>query len=529
MKLLTWLLVWIPRLPALFTLLFVAGMLGYLALVAVIVKAGGVQTMADALWVLVGLPRPPAVLGFDVATRVFWEGLVVVLALFVGVLASYNLAAAVHRAARPRVRIRVAGPQPERPGTGTALRDVQRIGIILAGGGAKGAYQAGALRAVHEFLEANGALDRVRMIAGTSIGSWNAMFWLAGLVKPPPAGGPSPHEAWWRSIRLSRILEFDQYLPMRSNHFLRPTPWRESFRELFSRPEAVRARLGRLFQTPAIGGAEPTHFYFTRSNVERGHLEFSTNRASLRTLTRPRLRTPDPTDEEPVVPADRYEVIEGPVEEAVPRMERAVFASMDLPPLFPYLPIKVEHTEYFEDGGVVENLPVSFGAQIERCDLLFVLPLNASFAEPVNHTSVLGRLSRVMDVRQGVIERHAMKLSYLYNELAALRNRVDELESPRERKSRDTLELQQRAVALEATALRRSHRPISIFAICPAPPLAIATTEFWKGREAGQAFELMYAATRYELAENFTQNTDPNWVRMTLVGPQGERTWTDDF
>jgi predicted acylesterase/phospholipase RssA len=367
------------------------------------------------------------------------------------------------------------------------------------------------------------------MIAGTSIGSWNAMFWLAGLVKPPAGGGLSAHEAWWRSIRLSRIVEFDQYLPLRSNHFVRPTPWREAFGELFIRPESVRARLAGLFDAVGPDGHEPIHFYFTRSNVARGHLEFATNRESLRRQMRPRLSTPDPTDEEPVVPTDRYEVIEGPVDAALPRLERAVFASMDLPPLFPYVPIKVEETEHFEDGGVVENLPVRFGTQIEPCDLLFVLPLNASFAEPVNHTSVVNRLTRVMDVRQGVIERHAMKLSYLYNELAALRGRVAELETPRERKSRDTLEMTQRTVELESTALRREHQLISLFAICPEPPLGIGTTQFWKPKEAGEAFELMYAATRYELAENFKQATNPHWVRMTLVGPQGQRRWTDDF
>jgi hypothetical protein len=54
-----------------------------------------------------------------------------------------------------------------------------RIGIVLAGGGAKGAYQAGAMKAIYEFLESHHALGNVKVISGTSIGSWNAMFWLA--------------------------------------------------------------------------------------------------------------------------------------------------------------------------------------------------------------------------------------------------------------------------------------------------------------------------------------------------------------
>src|SRR5215469_8558330 len=75
-----------------------------------------------------------------------------------------------------------------------------RIGIVLAGGGAKGVYQAGALHAIWEFLEREGALDCVRMIAGTSIGSWNSMFWLTGQVAERN-GSHGPLCEWWTSAR----------------------------------------------------------------------------------------------------------------------------------------------------------------------------------------------------------------------------------------------------------------------------------------------------------------------------------------
>src|SRR5262245_58437267 len=48
----------------------------------------------------------------------------------------------------------------------------RNIAIVLAGGGAKGIYQAGAMKAIYEFLAARGAVDRVVSIASTSIGSW---------------------------------------------------------------------------------------------------------------------------------------------------------------------------------------------------------------------------------------------------------------------------------------------------------------------------------------------------------------------
>lgn len=77
-----------------------------------------------------------------------------------------------------------------------------------------------------------------------------------------------------------------------------------------------------------------------------------------------------------------------------------VFASMDLPPLFPYMEMG---ESVFEDGGVIDNLPVMFAA-MEQCDLIFVLPLNSDFNAVPNRKSVLNRFLRVMDVRQGALE-----------------------------------------------------------------------------------------------------------------------------
>ncbi|MGH7382271.1 MAG: patatin-like phospholipase family protein [Candidatus Methylomirabilales bacterium] len=524
MKLLRFVFVWGRRIPVRFTLSFIILMLIYLVSVSWLVEAGRVTTVVDLLWKLLGFLGVPASLGEFAIVKVFFEGLVVVFILLLGILASYNVSAWAYQWLRQKPRLVVHGPVLHSPGIGTRLDGFERIGIILAGGGAKGAYQAGAMKAIHEFLEQNNALHKVRMIAGTSIGSWNAMFWLAGLIKPRGPTEMSLHEEWWRTISISRIVEFDTYWPLRRNHFVLSTPWQETFRRIFVETPEVRDRMARLF-VPGGGDQDPpVHFYLTRSNVERGHLEFSTNWPGIRTLSRPNLRTADPDDVEPVVRPDRCEVIErDDIEKALARTAQAVFASMDLPPLFPYMKIKVEMEEWFEDGGVVENIPVWFGVQIEQCDLLFILPLNASFAERANHTSVTKRLFRVMDVRQGVLERNAMKLAYLYNELAALRSDVERLSGGQGRSDRPP------KPDLKARALLRRHKPISVFSICPRQPLTVGTAEFWKPQEAGQAFDLMYAATKYELAERFEEDVNPNWIRMTLVSPVGERTYTDDF
>lgn len=514
MKLLRFAVTWLRRLPARFTLLFGLLLLLWLLAVTRLVGPARVERIADGL---VGLTGAERLVDLSPLLRLGAEGVVVLLLLLVGALLAYNLAAVLYRRVRKRPAVRVHPPAGPEPGDGSRLDGFRRIGIILAGGGAKGAYQAGSLRAVHEFLEENGALDRVEMIAGTSIGAWNAMFWLADLVRAPEGGGASTHETWWRGISLERIVEFDTYWPLRQNHFLRPEPWRESFRQLFMESSDVRERLATHF-AGREGRDPPLHVYLTRSNVELGHLEFATNWPGLRTATRRRLGSDEAGVTEPVVPPDRYEVVgEGDLDEALLRTRRAVFASMDLPPLFPYVPIRDGRTEWFEDGGVVKNLPVRFGTQIEGCDLLFVLPLNASFAEPVNRTSVTKRLFRVMNVRQGVMERDSLKMVYLYNELAELRRKLEEADAT------------DPETPLERTALRREHQPVSVFCIVPDAPLAVETAEFWKGEAAGEAFDLMHEATATELRENFERDTDPSWIRMTRVSPLGERTWFDDF
>jgi hypothetical protein len=299
-------------------------------------------------------------------------------------------------------------------------------------------------------------------------------------------------------------MELDTYVPLKRNYFLSTSPWQETFDEIFQNEAAVSEKLKRLF-APA-GNNPPLHFYLTRSNVELGNLEFATNNAALATETRLNWRS---KTEEPVIDSDQYEIIDDTAQSPLERLKLAVFASMDLPPLFPYMKIRTDREEWFEDGGVVDNLPLRFGTEIEKCNLLFVLPLNASFAEPVNHDSVVKRLFRVMDIRQGVLEHNSIKLARLYNDKIRLKNQKREQDKTSGNTKKDPL--------------------LSVFAICPKQPLAIGTAEFWKPEEAGTAFDLMYSATRTALNDRFLDLSDPNYLRMTLVGPEGETTRLDNF
>jgi len=71
---------------------------------------------------------------------------------------------------------------------------------------------------------------------------------------------------------------------------------------------------------------------------------------------------------------------------------------------------------------------------------------------------------------------------------------------------------------IAARALTRTHHVVHVFSICPAPELSISTTEFWKTREAGEAFQFMYEVTRNEL-KRFTNLVNSNQIRMALVSP----------
>jgi hypothetical protein len=142
------------------------------------------------------------------------------------------------------------------------------------------------------------------------------------------------------------------------------------------------------------------------------------------------------------------------------------------------------------------------------------------------------RLARVTEVRQGVLERNSFKMIYLYNELASLRQRIQDLEgkqrSQRPAQSGDSLNLEREAnEPVCERALRRTHHVVHVFSICPAPELKIGTTEFWKTKEAGEAFRFMYEVTKNEL-HRFTELVSSNQILMALVSPAREESYNRD-
>ena len=423
----------------------------------------------------------------------------------------------------------------------------ERIGIILAGGGAKGAYQAGAMKAIYEFIEDCGARDKVKMIAGTSIGSWNALFWLADMVKDDVDllghRVPGALEKWWRGVRISELIKPVTYLPTRQNFLLSNEPWQENFDRLFGIDTEGGQRILEHINHPDKDWT--INFYFTCTNIAQARLEVTTNGNI-------RVQHPNPF----LGGTNKLQNLNATIARNSDDLRFGVFSSMDLPPLFPYATApNGTGAHFYEDGGVIDNLPIYFGTEVEECDLLFVLPLNASFEEEVNHRSLIKRLARVTSIRQGVLERKAFKDVYLFNEMANLRelahdqaamlkkvlayfqnNRavnpdVEEILAQIEKvlvppaaddlSAEDLTPLQR--------ALRRKHKPVEIFSVCPAPKLKINTAQFWKAEEAGVAFDLMYKATKLGLEHEFQSTIERNFITMWTIPHHGAPQPFTDF
>jgi NTE family protein len=436
----------------------------------------------------------------------FIHALVILFGFVAGFLIAYNISAFVTWGTTwlPANPAGKPSPMPSPPRQDASpiepFSKFERIGIVLAGGGAKGAFQAGAMKAIYEYLDQHQALGKVKVIASTSIGSWNAMFWLAHLINPGSAG--SALETWWKSINAKSLIAPSWYLPFARNAFLSQRPWQNQFDEIFLRCEV---------KDFIFNCKSDIHFYMTRTNVRSGKLECTTN-------------NPNPADVNDVTYRSLAKYTDA--NEFLAHLKVAVFASMDIPPLFPYMNY---NDELFEDGGVVDNLPLSF-ASIEGCDLVFVLPLNSDFEQSPNQSSVIYRISRLLDVQQGMLERHGFKLLYLYNEIAALRHHIAELDGGTKQAYQAEGPRADEPKSLE-TALRRKHEQMKVFAVCPHKSFAletINTRDLWNKKGARKAFDVMYEVTAKLLTE-FRFDRPQEHAQVAIVTEGKSITWDDRF
>src|ERR1700712_4135881 len=78
-----------------------------------------------------------------------------------------------------------------------------QIGLVLPGGGARGAYEAGALSVLIGALHARG--ERIDIVCGTSVGGINAAV-VAAVAAKPAAEQAETFLEHWRSVRKSNVI-----------------------------------------------------------------------------------------------------------------------------------------------------------------------------------------------------------------------------------------------------------------------------------------------------------------------------------
>jgi NTE family protein len=86
---------------------------------------------------------------------------------------------------------------------GAKVRVVDSVALVLAGGGARGAYEVGALSVLIPVLDDAGL--RPRIVVGTSAGAINGVY-VASRAHEPVASVTADGEAIWRELRWEQVL-----------------------------------------------------------------------------------------------------------------------------------------------------------------------------------------------------------------------------------------------------------------------------------------------------------------------------------
>ncbi len=252
----------------------------------------------------------------------------------------------------------------------------ERTALVLAGGGARGAYEAGALSALAPALAARG--DAPDIIVGTSIGALNGAF-LAARAQDPFADTVTAALEMWRELR-----------------------WSDALRPLVSPAElgrllgaaAMLARLpgadlhGLLDPSPLLGTLERlVDFKRIARNVEDGTLTAAAVVATAYTTTRSVVFHHGG----PELGLDLARAIDYVATRLAPEH---VLASAAIPGAFPAVEIRRprEARGWYGDGGVRLNAPLKPALEL-GADRVIVIGLNSSLtadAPPVRPDAVDG-------------------------------------------------------------------------------------------------------------------------------------------
>lgn len=263
-----------------------------------------------------------------------------------------------------------------------------RTALVLSGGGARGAYEAGVLRYLRgDLAAALGAQPRIDLVSGTSIGAVNACFF-ASNAHDPARQGEALVEVW-RSLRLEEVFHWSALrlvaLPLYVLRQLRATRMRQVSWRLsdFLWPQALARVVRERIDWPRL-----------HRNVRDGHLDaltvtatcLGTGRAVVFVESRDEL---PPWSRDPIVEARARAI--GP--------EHAL-ASGAIPLLF--RPVRIEDA-WFTDGSVRQNVPLAPAIRL-GADRVLVVALRqavrsagAPRVEPAEPPTTAAQLGRVLN------------------------------------------------------------------------------------------------------------------------------------
>jgi len=233
-----------------------------------------------------------------------------------------------------------------------------RVGLVLAGGAARGAYEVGVVQ--HILEEVSRDLGRevpLDILCGTSVGALNACF-LAGFADEP-RGRATRLVNHWTGLTMRDVVHPDARMLY------------DTVRSLFGRPPSERedgARRGGILDPAGIERVITRALDFSRigENLRAGHVHAitlsTTHVGSGKTVVFAQRREPGLPrwGSDPTVEARAVEI----------RPEHAL-ASAAIPFLFPAVRID---GQFYCDGGLRQNVPLSPARRLGADGLIVVSP-----------------------------------------------------------------------------------------------------------------------------------------------------------
>lgn len=252
-------------------------------------------------------------------------------------------------------------------------RYMKKLGLCLSGGGARGAYQAGAIKALAEA----GIIDQIEVLAGTSIGAANASV-LA-------SQSPKSLEDVWFNIPQNALKHEKKLLSRLLEEKLKATDNGIYSMDTFSsimmqHIDSEKLKTKKVFVTVSDGGDDSKGLFgLVKSSYEHYMRKDS-------------------------------KVIYLPLDELTQKeAHKAVIASCSIPVVFPA--VKQDHRKFY-DGGVFDNIPVK-PLIASGCTEIIVIQLNKTFFfKPEDYQGVIiheikhkGSLGGVLDFSREHVEK----------------------------------------------------------------------------------------------------------------------------